>query len=380
MADWKKTRSKLIGTIIRIPGLSRGAKLLWIELALNWCWNSPECCPQQQVLALALETSKNRVRAWSRELKTAKLLDLNRSPRGYHYTLVMVIPDDLITESWRLNNAEMTRRVKNVKPRRKNCASQTDISESDAKKVRITSGNNCASHRPQTPSDEKKFPLVSGKNSASIEAGTSKQERRKTEEKHYKRKRGRAIPSPANRTRSEGEERHETHEGKAESERESPVIPAELPEEDSPRDAGSASESFEEADVTPTSAKSPEDVLRLLRAEIKEKYGSDAARRTPVSLSGRLKAMVRSVLIDRYEPQVVTSMIRVLVWDWEIARVSCFPFRPQVKTPTIESLVQYQETLASVIDSGFSYTGGMRGAWDTYARKFLANVSREDPF
>jgi hypothetical protein len=126
-------------------------------------------------------------------------------------------------------------------------------------------------------------------------------------------------------------------------------------------------------EVGPPALKQPQDVLALLRGEIEEKYGSKSCVSIPLQLTGKERSQVRSVILGRYAPSVVIGMIRVLVWDWEVARTTCFPFRHQSPIPTVEALVQYQETLASAVTTGLKYDGSRRGEWNTYSARYLKN-------
>ncbi len=72
-------------------------------------------------------------------------------------------------------------------------------------------------------------------------------------------------------------------------------------------------------------------------------------------------------------------MVRLLVWDWEVIRNACFPFRPNDEIPGVDALVQYHSKLAPAISSGFRYEGAYRGASRTYARRYL-NTSESDPY
>ena len=150
------------------------------------------------------------------------------------------------------------------------------------------------------------------------------------------------------------------------------------------RDAGKPTTGIKVVEASPPAPESPEAVLALLRGEVEAKFGAGACRGMPLNLNGKDRGMVTNAVLGKYAPDVVIAMIRVLVWDWEIARSSIFPYRPQVKIPTIESLVQYQETLASAVDTGLKYSGASRGVWKTYASRYLVDanpsVVESDPF
>jgi hypothetical protein len=144
------------------------------------------------------------------------------------------------------------------------------------------------------------------------------------------------------------------------------IPPGSLQRASQPR-RGTKVDSFEDP---PT--KTPEDVLALLRGEIELKYGSKAVAGVPMGMKRDLRSMVRGAIINTYQdPKVIMSLIRILVWDWEVVRAECWPHRPRQAVPCLRSLVQYHERLAPQISTGFTYSGAMRGKNDTYASRYL---------
>ena len=124
-------------------------------------------------------------------------------------------------------------------------------------------------------------------------------------------------------------------------------------------------------------------VLELLRREITEKFGPMAARGVPSKLSSKEKGQIKNTLLRKYEPDVILSMIRVLVWDWEIARETFWPPRPNRGIPLVENLVLYANDLAGAISTGLRYAGDRRGAENTYSDLFLegkTKVEEDTPF
>ncbi len=136
-------------------------------------------------------------------------------------------------------------------------------------------------------------------------------------------------------------------------------------------------------EVSPPPPETPEDVLGLLRGEIEKKYGSKACLVMPLELTSKDRGMLRKVILKKFTSNVVIAMIRVLVWDWEVARSTCFPYRAQLPIPTIEALVQYQEVLSACVTTGLKYEGSRRGEWTTYASRYLKDASplgEDDPW
>ena len=93
---------------------------------------------------------------------------------------------------------------------------------------------------------------------------------------------------------------------------------------------------------------------------------------------------IKRAILTKYEPKVVLRMIRVLVWDWEVAREVCWPPRKEHKFPDVESLVLYRVALSGATITGFDYTGARRGEPNTYYMKYLKDsettVKSDDPF
>jgi hypothetical protein len=150
------------------------------------------------------------------------------------------------------------------------------------------------------------------------------------------------------------------------------------------RTASKPAQGVKVVEASPPVPSKPEDVLALLRGEIEAKYGARSCRGIPLNLTRKDRGSLRNSILNKYAGDVVICMVRVLVWDWEVARATIFPYRTQVKIPTVEAMVQYQETLAAAIETGLKYDGGIRGTWTTYANRYLANAnpsaSEADPF
>jgi hypothetical protein len=152
-------------------------------------------------------------------------------------------------------------------------------------------------------------------------------------------------------------------------------------------DALGASESPSEiqfdSQPPPPPVEKPMDVLRLLKGEAETRWGKKSTHGYPMDLTGELTGQVKNVLLTKYAPDVILAMTRLLVWDWEVARGACFPFRHGVPYPDVKALVQYAGELASRIETGFDYMRHRRGASNTYHDLFIRKipfVNDDNPF
>ena len=123
--------------------------------------------------------------------------------------------------------------------------------------------------------------------------------------------------------------------------------------------------------------KTPQDVLELLRVEVERKFGAKAAFGVPTRLTGKDAKTVRDVVLNTFPTEGVIALVRLLVWDWEVARETCYPPR-SYPIPTIESLVRYIDDLSSRLSTGFVYQGSLRGSVNTYSDIFLKGYDIED--
>jgi len=428
--SWKVVRYELQQKILRIPQISIGAKLLWSELALNWCWNSPECCPRQQAMAVAFMVHPNSITKWINELIELGLISREKMVRSYRFVLATEIPAKLLDEEWRFSNVELTRRVK------KGMTHRVDTPQKEECESEPVSSHSSKRGLP-TPVKEDWEPdsLLKKRSGHSSKRGL-----------YIKPSKGKPSEEEKPDTREERESRNSTHALKDDGDSmevvgarcaracegsdsvEDPVDPSDekqrtyVPDDTQPADPSDLMEDppqkqprknprqkrgvsddilgrppgrgLRNAGKPPHGTKviqagdpptwKPKDVLSLLRGEIEAKYGADAVKVMPMSLTGADSGKVKNALLNKYAPDVVMAMIRVLVWDWEVARTACFPFRPQVKYPTVEALVQYQETLAAATQTGLNYDGAVRGNRKTFASRYLANAkpsaAANDPF
>jgi biotin operon repressor len=126
--------------------------------------------------------------------------------------------------------------------------------------------------------------------------------------------------------------------------------------------------------ATPPPVETPYEVLLLLKGEMESRWGRKGTHHLPMELSGDLSGRIKNVLLSKYPPDVILSMIRLLVWDWQVAREQCFPFRKGAQYPDVLALIQYAAELAVRIETGFVYTSNYRGAVNTYHDLFIRKI------
>ena len=127
----------------------------------------------------------------------------------------------------------------------------------------------------------------------------------------------------------------------------------------------------------------PEDVLQLLHDEFVEKYGSTMARGVPLGVSKQEIGQLKTCILSKYRPEVVLAMVRVLVWDWEVARSSIFPKKEQQRLPALGDLVRYRDALAGSIATGLIRSGNFLGDRKSYSAKYVDSAAKlhdDDPF
>jgi hypothetical protein len=396
---------------------------VWAELALNWAWNDPVCFPNFAVIAEALQFHRNSISKWITELQDACLLEKDRSRCGYKLTLSEVMPVGLVDED-RSTNRKLVSAIKKRKSKKPDPdavrldAHQECITEHDSEKPCTSEEDRDAHPVCITPvRDAHQECMVMHTRSACDDEDDVNRSRSNKKRSKGNLKRVRSTSSPAieenEGSSSTGKIREGTHTHSPNGEQGTydvadaqPNDPSELMEDqfqvpknkrrkrapsedlvtltgDGLRTASQPPEGTKTVEATPPPTWKPEDVLALLRGEIEEKYGAKACRGIPRALTSKQRGMLKNAVLAKFDPDVVISMVRVLVWDWEVARTSCFPYRAQIRVPTIEALVQYQETLSAAVSTGLKYDGGIRGSWDTYAARYLAgavSTDTEDPF
>jgi hypothetical protein len=363
-------------------------------------------------LAAGLRVNVNSISRWAIELQNAELLTRTKLYRGWRFQLVEEIPSRHLADGWRFNNSELTRRVRGK-------TNQPMTRSVDTLEKREWGNTDSEGHSRKQEKDTLEKREWEPKTLSKNESGHSRKTRvyrsrmnkkkKEEEEKQDESESGQSgkptaqsesVRSSGEVEEGEGSQSVESNEEQRTyvAEETQPEDPSELMEDDPPikrqprrkkrgkrapspalvsaagdtrRSASGAPGGPDTVQVGPPPPTDPEDVLALLRGEVEEKYGAKAIRGMPMELTRKDRGMVRNVILAKFPPDVVISMVRVLVWDWEVARSECFPFRPQVPYPTVEALVQYQESLASSVETGLNYSGTRRGAWNTYANRYL---------
>jgi hypothetical protein len=130
------------------------------------------------------------------------------------------------------------------------------------------------------------------------------------------------------------------------------------------------------AEIDTNLVKEPEsimDVARLLADEIKKKW-PDA--QTPSSLAGK-HAKLSQTIVEEFGGEVIRSMIRVLVWDFEEIKKNkaFFPPSNHLNWPWIDQLYNYRHALASVTTTGITDSTSRISA---YAQKYLKQEESSD--
>jgi len=427
--EWRKLRIKLVQQVLHLD-ISALAKTLWVELAMNWCWEGPDCFPGQNALSVVLGIHQNTTSRLMIELVESNLLKRVRAHRGHHITLVTAIPEPLLADEWRFDNRILTQRVK-ADQKMKRSANDAVRSQSPKKGLEV---------------QETKKPLTNGVVSQSLLKGLTsepvtlkvidqsllkgmyrsigKGKPSKERNKHSNLKRTRSKTNESVQKSEKDRVRLKNSESREEPRSEEPDVeqktyveperqvidPSDLMEDPLPiqmqysknkrgkrapsldlvassghglQTASQPPEGTRTVQAGPSAPMKPQAVLALLRGEIEEKYGSKPCKDIPYRLTGKLSTQIENIILSIYNPTVVIGMIRVLVWDWEVARTTCFPYRPQISIPTVEALVQYQETLAAAVSTGLTYTGARRGEWKTYRNRYLGDLDLfddDDPY
>ena len=87
-----------------------------------------------------------------------------------------------------------------------------------------------------------------------------------------------------------------------------------------------------------------------------------------IELSAKDKGQLKKS-ISIYEAHQVLDMVRILVWDWETIRTSCFPFMPNRPRPTIENLWRHSGDLFPAINIGI--TDSREGRVSKYYERYV---------
>lgn len=96
--------------------------------------------------------------------------------------------------------------------------------------------------------------------------------------------------------------------------------------------------------------KTAAEVFYSFCSEVKSRWPD--ARFASMAAPKDLKRVKTDVMC--HEPDNVVEMIKILVWDWEVVRKSCWPKQPNRPVPAFENLWRYAADLSSAIGKGFT--------------------------
>lgn len=424
--SWPKRRDEIRKHLRRSTELSDGAFRVWDELASGWAWNDPVCFPNYAMMAKAMGKHRNTIRKYVDELVELGLVERYRKTRGYEFRLVEDLPGRFVDPFVENKGLREDRRksVTDGEPEPEVMNNIVCITEQESEKRCPRSDTSDAQDVVHHNRCDAQALVQSDAQHLVHVDEVQKEEEQKQEEENRKGKvrelRVRASKTEGGTMRSpsrcalgdegidpNGEIVTYSEDNELEGLIEDPLDQAPRkfkPKQRAPDPAlvsglRKGGTPFPEAQGAPQSddlqksdpgvpsppITSPEDVLALLRDEVREKWGQRATRQFPVELApkGKLTRQIESAILRQYTPDVIRDMIRLVVWDWEVARGVCFPFRHDVPYPDLLALVQYHKELANRIDSGFSHVTGKRGSSNTYKDLFIdkrTRVADDDPF
>lgn len=419
--DRAKQRELNRRLVRRSPVLTNGAKVLWLELD-DWAWDGVVCFPSQKLLMIATGSKRSSIFRHLKELKAAKILAVGRQQKGNRYIFPVEIPFDVCDPARAINanlvsecrgatsaSSDVPKMAHGETRVEKPC---TENDTSDVSKMAHDPPTRCSdndtSHVSKMAHDddevllkevqeEKEREVQEKEEEPAFRKGTQANQKLEGDLELVKQNEGSTtdeIPSnPKQRVRlkAQVEDPSELMEDptpkkppkRRPRKKRAPDKGIVTTKGEARRAVSGRSGSTKSVEVSPPPPKRPEDVLRLLRDEIDEKYGSKGVKGLLIELSPKEKKQASNVLLSRFAPDVVISMIRVLVWDWEVARSTCFPYRHGTPFPTFEALIQYQELLSSAVTTGLKRDGANRGIRNTYRRRYLKDatpIKKVDPF
>ncbi len=400
----KKSRGRE-DLVRRSPEVSDGAKLLWIELQRGWAWNDTSCNPSQEGIAYALGWTTRRVRRRLAELVGFKLLKIVKGEN--HQRNVYVLANDIptsICDPRRIINKEL----RSLKEEEESLLKEHEVI-SGGSGYRTESSGDTGQNRPEAPDNS----VRCYRTVVSYKDELLKDELK--EDELLKMQAPRCQRSNTDHLIDSGDSNQKTPLDNSEGEdivlddasgllaeviaeppkkkpkRKKPntrqrrgvnktLMGLDDPE---PKSPGEQVGQVDYVEAAPPPVETAKDVLSLLYSEILKKYGEVLAEGVPDELGSKERGQVKTCLLTKYSPNVVAKMIRVLVWDWEVARTACWPTSAET-IPSIKHLVQYRTALSSNIATGFDYTGSNRGHHRTYARQYLGEgrdtPEGDDPF
>jgi hypothetical protein len=422
---WPQRRAEIRKHLRRSTLLSDGAFRVWDELAAGWSWADPVCFPNYAMMAKAMGKHRNTIRKYVDELVEHGLVIRTRKTRGYQFQMIEDIPDQFIDpfiENKGLR--EDRRKSKRSRPPEPDVMHKMlDITEPDrvsrCTRSRKSDAQDVGHHiesdaQDVVHHDEQDVVHVDEDEKGKVQKQKKEKGKGKGESPiRVSETEGGMTASPSRcalgneATEPDGEivsydENHEI-EGliedpldqqprkfKPKQRAPDPALVSGLRKGGTPfPEAQGAAQSNvlgkSDPGVASPFIETPEGVLALLRGEVEEKWGKRASRGFPFELAkkGKISNQIRSAILRQYTPDVIRDMIRLLVWDWEVARGVCFPYRHDVPFPDLLSLVQYHKELANRVETGFAYPSSKRGSANTYKDLFIDRLERvadDDPF
>jgi len=112
------------------------------------------------------------------------------------------------------------------------------------------------------------------------------------------------------------------------------------------------------------------DVMCLLNAELRRRFGDSVTAKLPARLTGRQRGQIKKSIQTCYSDEQIVKMIRVLVWDWEEIRTGFWP-KQRLPMPNMNSLVTYADTLIQYVDTGVPSNDPARRGRSGYAERYL---------
>lgn len=420
-SEWAKHRSVILAHISRSRKVNNAAFRLWYEIAFGWAWGGENSAfPKVEMLAKALGKGRTTILRGLDDLEALGLITRDRQSHGNVYQLPIECPEALKSS---ITNANIAASVRGRKSKKKTQGDVPKTTHHDAATVSadVSFSGPCdvplMGHHPPCDvplSGHHDVPLM-GHQCKYIKESFIKKEKLKkgnlgdpADHPHSDSVFSEGSPSRSalgnEHATQDRDQRsyNESDENKGLSEIACPEGPRsrskqgfgsseEIPRSDLAVKTLSGSTGASQRDdhiksevgVQSTLVESPTGLLRRLRDEVERRWGARALRGFPSEITPKLAGQIKGVILGRYSPDVIEDMIRLVVWDWEVARGECFPFRKEDRYPSLLALIQYAEVLAGKITTGFLYPSHSRGAVNTYRDLFIEKkeiVDDDDPY
>lgn len=431
-STWVRNRFTIDTVIRRSALISDGGYKLWSELAFGWAWDEPVCFPTCHTLAVALNTTRRTIMRLLDELEGHGLLTRRRQRRGNRFTLASTLPPQFDTS--RLSNKELAAIARaqgdpdahqeddphevirahldpGVEGSDVTETSHLDRDPANHDVMNLSSSDVMkTSHQPlcdvMKTSHQAGCDVMNSSHKADVHPKQNIQEEEKQD--HLKQGREPAAPDSKSTEVSEGDQENEGEQDDvaeaedllSEKEEVTPRRPrrqqrasspdlitsrAKKPKVPYPEAQGSSTfvpKGRIESEVTPPPVETARGLLSLLRGEVESKWGQKATRllpTDPLELPRDLQEKLKSAILNKYSSDVILDLVRLLVWDWEVARGVCFPFRPTTPYPDPLALVQYHKELATRVNTGFDHSANEhRGKRNTYKWLFIDKKPKAD--